>query len=239
MEGSSTPRERPREHVTSTIAKQILSGSFLPGDRLPTEAELGEHLAVSRTALRESLRTLAGKGLIATRTRAGAIVQPTALWNHLDPDILAWREELPPDFSFLRSLTEARAVVEPAAASLAAERATPQEIQRMDQAFADLERTPPDALEESVAADEAFHLAILTASDNIVFMNFGTMVGSALRQSFRLTTSAGENFERTLHMHGDVVEAIRSRRPVEAHRVMTELIDIASRDLNRAIALWK
>lgn len=239
MHDGATPRERPREHVTSTLAKRILLGDLAPGDRLPTEAELGENLGVSRTALRESMRTLAGKGLIATRTRAGSVVQAQALWNHLDPDLLAWREELPPDFAFLRSLTEARAVIEPAAAGLAADRATPADLCRIEQAFADMKAAPRYALEESVSADAEFHLAILEASDNIVFLNFSTLVGSALRQSFRLTTAADKNFEKTLHLHGDVLDAIRNGEPAWAQTVMTRLIDTASHDLRRATEIWE
>ncbi len=81
-------RSRPRNHVTSTLAKQILSGKWAPRIRLPTESELGATLGVSRTALRESIRNLAGKGLIESRTRAGTVVQPSASGTILTPTFL-------------------------------------------------------------------------------------------------------------------------------------------------------
>jgi DNA-binding FadR family transcriptional regulator len=231
-----TPRERPRDHVTSTLAKRILSGALEPGERLPTEAELTEELAVSRTALRESMRTLAGKGLISTRTRAGSVVQPAARWNNLDPELLAWREELAPDVGFLQALTEARAVIEPAAAALAAERATPRDHGRIAEAFdAMQDAARQDDLESSVAADEAFHLAIVASSGNIVFVNFGALIGSALRQSFRLTTSAAISYDQALEIHGAVLQAIRKGRPDAAQAAMTRLIAIASADMQRAL----
>ena len=104
-------RQRPRDHVVSTLAKQILSGEIRPGDKLPPEADLGNQLSVSRTALRESIRTLAGKGLIVSRTRTGTIVQPSSSWNHLDPELLAWRETMEPDIAFVNALIEARQVL--------------------------------------------------------------------------------------------------------------------------------
>lgn len=228
-------RARPRSHVTSTLAKQILSGALAPGHRLPTEEELGQTLGVSRTALRESIRILAGKGLIESRTRSGTVVRPSAQWNHLDSDLLAWREELEPDLHFIRGLTEARQVVEPAAAAFAAMRATGQDLGRIEQGYDAMCRAQLGDIEAFVVPDQAFHLAVLTASQNPVFVNFGAMVGSALRSAFRLTTSATDNYVATLNIHGKVLEAIRMRRPDEARDQMTLLLDIASRDLGRVI----
>ena len=229
-------RARPRSHVTSTLAKQILSGAWAPGNRLPTEHELGETLGVSRTALRESIRILAGKGLIESRTRSGTVVQPSAQWNHLDSDLLAWREELEPDLDFVRGLTEARQVIEPAAAAFAAMRATGQDLGRIEESYNEMCRAQVGDIEAFILPDQAFHLAVLTASQNPVFINFGAMVGSALRNAFRLTTSATDNYVATLDMHGRVLEAIRMRRPDEAGKRMADLLDLASRDLAKVIA---
>ena len=233
---NGSTRERPRVHVTSTLAKKILSGAFAPGMKLPTEIELGEQLGVSRTALREAIRMLAGKGLIESRTRSGTVVLSTAHWNHLDPELLSWREELAPDLNFVRGLTEARQVIEPAAARFAAERATGQDLGQIQQSFDAMGEADAKDIEASVRADEGFHLAVLAASHNPLFIGFGAMIGTALRSSFRLTTSASENFAATLDMHGEVLEAIRMRRPDQASTLMAQLLDIASRDLARVIA---
>ena len=233
LPGAEVGRDRPRDLVTSTLAKRILSGAFAPGERLPTEAELGESLGVSRTALRELIRTLAGKGLIESRTRAGTVVQPAAKWNHLDPALLAWREELEPDLDFVRGLIEARRVIEPAAAALAAVRASGQDLGRIQEGLDAMRRTASEDIDASVKADEAFHLGILAASHNPVFANFGALIGSALRSSFRMTTSASANYAATLNTHGEVLEAIRMRRPEDARALMTALLEIASHDLAR------
>jgi DNA-binding FadR family transcriptional regulator len=210
----------------------ILGGDLQPGDRLPSEAELGLQLSVSRTALREAIRTLAGKGLVESRTRAGTVVMPTTAWNHLDPELLAWRETLPPDYAFVRALIEAREVIEPAAAAFAAQRATARDLAAIEAAFDAMKSAAgDDVLDAGVEADTAFHRAILAASQNAVFMNFGSVIGAALRNSFRLTTSASDNYALTLAKHGEVLEAIRMRQEDRARALMTELIAIAGRDL--------
>ncbi len=228
-------RGKTRERITGTLAKRILSGEISPGERLPTEVELGQALGVSRTALREAVRTLAGKGLVEARTRSGTIVLPKANWNHLDPDLLEWREELAPDLEFIRGLTEARQVIEPGAAEFAARRATGQDLGRIAASYEAMCAADPLDIEASVQADESFHVAILQASHNPVFMNFGALIGSALRSAFRLTTAASDNYAKTLRSHGDVLEAIRLRRPEEARRQMAELLAIASHDVHRLV----
>lgn len=234
MDQLHSPKEqdnRPRTHVTSTLGKKILSGELAPGSKLPREADLRESMSVSRTALRESVRMLAGKGLVESRTRIGTVVLPQSNWNQLDPDLLAWREGLPPDLPFIRSLIEARLVIEPAAAGFAAERATGQDLGRMQAAYDAMCAAELGDIENSVAADEAFHLSILHASQNAMFANFAAVIGSTLRMSFKLTTSASDNFSNTLSKHGDLLESIRMRQGDDASKLMAELIQVASNDL--------
>ncbi|XDA98867.1 FadR/GntR family transcriptional regulator [Sulfitobacter sp. LCG007] len=228
---SISPRQR--EMVTSTLARKILSGEISPGSRLPTEIELSEEMEVSRTALRESVRMLAGKGLIESRPRIGTVVLPSEQWNHLDSDIIAWRERLPPDATFIRSLTEARQVIEPAAAEMAALRADGTDLGRIQAAYDRMCAGVRGDIEGTVEADEDFHLSILMASKNEIFANFGAVIGSALRMSFRLTTRASQNLEASLETHGAVLEAIRMRDAASAHELMTGLVALAASELNR------
>jgi len=211
---TASTRERPRDFITSTLARQILSGALLPGDRLPPESELGEQLGVSRTALRESIRTLAGKGLIESRPRSGTCVLPQSMWNHMDQELLAWRESLEPDHNFMKSLIEVRQIIEPSAAALAAERATGQDLGAIQKSYDLMCRASKDTIEQSIRADEAFHLAVLTSSHNLFLTNFGAMIGTALRTAFRLTTSFSDDYAGTLHLHGDVLEAISDGKTI-------------------------
>jgi GntR family galactonate operon transcriptional repressor len=222
-----------RGRVTSELAMRILSGRYPQGTSLPTEAELGAELGVSRTALREATRTLAAKGLIETRQRAGTRVRPSEYWNRLDTDILTWMGAIEPDLDFVKGLTEARQIIEPAAAALAAQRASARDLAAIEEAYEAMCEADLSDLDACARADVRFHVGILRASRNPVLANLGNVIGAALLNAFRLTTSASLNYRRTLAAHGEVLEAIRMRRADEARQRMQSLLDIATEDLLR------
>ena len=219
------------EHMAATLATRILAGEYLPGTLLPSEETLRKQFNASRTALRESMRVLTAKRLIEPRQRVGTLVRAEEEWNRLDPDILAWMREVEPDLAFIRGLIEARSVLEPAAAEMAAMRATGRDLSVIESAYERMRKSHPHDLEACTSADLDFHLAILTATKNPVFAQLGSVIAAALSNSFRLTTSLTQSYERTLAAHGDVLEAIRLRKPKAARAAMLGLIDVATHDL--------
>jgi DNA-binding FadR family transcriptional regulator len=116
------------DRVLDRLGLAIVGGRYAAGDRLPTEDELARRLGVSRPSLREGLKALARKGLVESRTRRGTIALARERWDQLDADVLRWSASSPPDQAFLLSLIELRSIMEPAAARLAASRATPTQI---------------------------------------------------------------------------------------------------------------
>src|SRR5262245_24324022 len=87
-------RQRLHDQITRYLALQILQGKLrdgLPG--FSSETELSDHLKVSRTALRESIKVLAAKGLLEVRPKVGIRIRPRDEWNLMDPDLLAWQGE--------------------------------------------------------------------------------------------------------------------------------------------------
>ena len=116
--------------VAALIARPIVSGEIGPGETLPREAELCQRYGVSRTTVRDALRRLHGKGLVAGAARTGTSVQPTGRWNQFDPDILAWRLEAGLDPQLLRELHEVRLSFEPEACRMASQHATPEDNAR-------------------------------------------------------------------------------------------------------------
>ena len=181
--------------------------------------------------MRDALLTLSAKGLIEARKRAGTRVRPSADWNRLDAQVLEWMGEIEPDLDFVRGLIEARLVIEPAAARLAARMASSGDLAVIESAYEAMCAAPEHDLAACLDADVRFHSGILRASRNPVFANLANMLAAALSFSFRLTTSATANYQRTLSAHGDVLEAIRLRREKDAEQQMRALIDIASLDL--------
>lgn len=225
-----------RERITATLAQRILSSVYKEGLTIPVEADLAAELGVSRTVLREAVRTLAAKGLLQTRQRAGTLVPPRTEWHLLDPDVLTWMGGIEPDRDFTFGLIEARAVIEPAAAALAAIHSTARDLAAMEAAYLAMRAAAPDDVEASIRADLDFHLAILRASRNPVFANLGDMVGAALLSVFRMTTSASENYAAALVVHERVLDAIRLRDGELARREMEGLLSVASHDLLRMLA---
>src|SRR5690606_35980696 len=138
----------------------IKEGSILPGD-----AELLARFGVSRTVLREAMKTLAAKRLVAPKAKVGTRVVDRASWNFFDADVLGWRCDAGLDFEFIEHLAEMRMALEPAAAAAAALRAGSDDIVELyaiAARFDDLSHTP-----ETIAkVDLDFHLAIARMSGN-------------------------------------------------------------------------
>ena len=224
-----------RQRVLAILGRRILSGYYAPGSTLPTEAQLCLEFAVSRTAMREALKMLSAKGLVVSRQRAGTRVQDPTSWNRLDADVLEWMNVGEPDPDFMRGLLEARQAIEPAAARLAAMRASSADLAKIEAGYEAMCRAPLSDLAACAEADLQFHLSILMASHNPVFATLGGLIGQALTNSFRLTTSVSQSYMATLSAHGDVLEAIRLRQPEIASERMRALIDIASSDFVRYV----
>ena len=229
--------------VADAIGRRIVTGEFPPGALLPTELDLCAALGVSRPALREGFRMLAAKGMILSRRKRGAMVQPRALWNMLDAAVLGWHLEAEPNEDYIDRLFEARMVVEPAAASMAARRAVAGDIETVAAAFADMRQAQrrgtgqSDGISETVRADLRFHEAILAACGNHFFASFGALIGSSLIASFRLNWRAhASEPELSLGQHEAVLAAIRDGDPARAGSCMRALLESAARDARQALA---
>lgn len=230
------PASFVRERVLGVLGRRILSGHYKQNVVLPTEAQLCEEFGVSRTAMREAIKMLAAKGMIVSRQRAGTRVQEASNWNRLDSDVLEWMNGIDFDPDFVRGLIEARQAIEPAAARLAAMRATAKDLALIEEAYEAMCAAPTTDLAACAEADVAFHASILRASHNPIFAGLVSLIGQSLANSFRLTTSVSQSYVTTLDAHGDVLEAIRLRQPEIASERMRALIEIASSDLLRHTA---
>jgi DNA-binding FadR family transcriptional regulator len=214
--------ERLSEMVAGTIGRRIVSGKYLPGDTLPTEPKIQQEFGVSRTAVREAIRLLSAKGLTAARPKIGTRVRPTVDWNMLDPDVLRWQIDQNPTEEFIHALFEMREIIEPAASSRAAERATDEEIVALGEAMDGIQNELRGSPEQ-IQADVQFHMVILSASRNPMLRSVGAMIESALSIAFKLgwrTVMA----EDAVLQHRAVYEAIRQRNGEEAFLAMRKLL---------------
>ena len=120
--------------VAHEIGTRIVRGDYPPGTILPNEMEWAESFGVSRSVVREAIKTLMAKNLLASRQKVGSWVEPKEYWNLLDRDVLAWYAAAPNSRSFLKSVQEFRRIIEPEAAALAAARRTDEEMAEIGRA---------------------------------------------------------------------------------------------------------
>jgi GntR family transcriptional regulator, galactonate operon transcriptional repressor len=212
------------------IGRQIVGGALKPGDLLP-EADLIAELGVSRTALREAIKVLGAKGLVEARPRVGTKVTARSHWRLMDPDVLAWQSEAGLDEPFLRNLAEVRYVIEPAAARLAAQRATEEEIGIIEEAYRQMEAHIINS-EAFIAADMQFHFGILTACHNEILEQMSSTIGETLEISRVVTIEVPGSSEAHLPLHKVVVEAIRKRDADAAESAMRRLLDRVQSDID-------
>lgn len=227
-------RQAKADGVLDKLGLAIVGGRYLPGARLPTEDELARKLKVSRPSLREGLKALARKGLVDSRTRRGTIALGRESWDVLDRDVLRWTAQAPPDQAFLINLIEARSIFEPAAARLAAQRATPAQIVGIEQAWHGMAEALPNDLALYNRHDLAFHEGIIAASGNVMLMRLAITIRTALLSQFHVSSRARQSAERSLQEHWAVAAAIRMREPDEAEESMRRLLHGTVRDLEPA-----
>jgi len=211
-------------HVVHALGPQIVSGSLRPGEAVPTEEMLVAEFGVGRSAVRDGVKVLSGKGLLESRTSAGTRVRSRNAWNLLDPDVLRWRYDPSPSPDDIRVLADLRVALEPGAARVAAERADAQAIRRIDEALAALYATVEDA-DRFIEADLAFHRAVFAASDNDLLLHVYEAISVALRSVRGVHTRGLEHNKETLPAHERVAVAIRRhhvRKAEEAMRVVVE-----------------
>lgn len=235
---TTSPNSRGGLHrqVVEHIALQIIGGEYPAGSFLPVEADLCDMLGVGRSSVREAMRVLTDKGMVEVRTRSGARVLGRESWRRLDPDVVGWTLSRGADRQFLSDLVEARRIFEPAAAALAAERATGADLANIESALLAMETALSrdgrrSDLEACVEADVAFHKAILAGTGNAVLGEFEAIIQAALRAAFTVSTKQARSYGPSIAAHRDVYEAIRLRDFARARVAMDDLLRVASEDL--------
>ncbi len=215
--------------IAHWLGAAILSGEYAPGTTLSGEIEFSQTLDVSRSAYREAVQVLIAKGLVESRPKTGTRVLPRERWNLLDPEVLAWAFAGEPDVDFVRSLFELRAIVEPAAAALAAHRRTSAQLRTMKDALAAMTRHTL-ATEIGRTADRDFHDAILRATHNDALIVLSSSIGAAVNWTTLFKQRGGKLPRNAIPDHRRVYDAISEGDSEAARAAMHGLIDLALED---------
>lgn len=208
-------RENLSQQTAQELYRRIVAERTLaPGEKLPNEVELSRSLGVSRTTLREAIRTLADQGVLEVRRGRGTFVSPEV--------------EKIGDFGFgaldrvkgqLRDLFELRSLMEPPMAALACRRATAEELERILERGAEVERCIRLGLDRT-EADREFHTAIVRSTHNEFMMRLLPIIAQAVETA----VSTGEHAERlaevTLRDHALLMEFFQKRDAAGAEHAM-------------------
>jgi GntR family galactonate operon transcriptional repressor len=229
------PSDRKSMHarIVQDIGLQIVSGRFKPDDKLPAEALLCEEYAVSRPVLREATRVLVAKGLVYSRPRVGTVVKARREWHLLDPDVLHWLMQSSPQNEFFALLTSVRAIIEPAAAALAAQHASMEEIAGIGEAYARMEAAPDHAA--LLQPDLDFHSRIADATHNDLLAHLCNMLSLALREALKHSNQRPNLHELAMPRHRAILTAIENRDALAARQATLVQLDDARHALSQVL----
>lgn len=221
-------------NTVDVLGLAIISGRYPVGTVIPPEPLLCEELGVSRTVIRESVKSLAAKGLISTSPKVGTKVLPSDRWNWFDPDVIIWQSRVGLTPEFLRDLQDLRRVMEPAAVRLAAERATAEDIKNIEAAYDGMRRAVVEG-GDYVSYDLRFHQGLLLACRNRMLVQMSKALSALLRTSFEVSTKMKDGPRDSLPLHRAVLDAVIAKDPARAEKAILVLIDGANRDIEEIL----
>lgn len=226
---------RLSDTVAHQLEQRILEGALKTGDRLPAERELAETLGVSRPSLREAIQKLASRGLLYSRQGGGTFVA-----DRLDQAVAnPWKEMLETHPALGDDLVDFRAVLESQSAEWAASRATPADIERLDEAL----KTAAAAvavlrLEAVVDADQMLHQALAEAAHNAFLSHMMSMVQGLLRKDILFNLGELISVPIASRMLLDqwtaLVDAVRQQNPSAARQAALTHAGFFRETLNQA-----
>ena len=192
--------------LAEKIAQRVLSGDYPEGSILPGENELGGIFGVSRTAVREAVKTLAAKGMLLPRPRIGTRVMPQSCWNFLDQDLLTWWMTRENFDQVMAHFIVLRRALEPQACALAALSASKEQKHRLSLYMNEMRQLHKSFdREQWITVDTHFHQLIYEAGKNPFLTSFSNLFSSVYQSYFRAITG---NEVIKLEQHQRLTDAI-------------------------------
>ena len=213
-------KTRIHEEVVTQIHELIRQGRFKAGDQLPSERELAETFKVSRTSVREALRTLETKGLIVSRTGMGNFIADLPIESLVAPLAKLLIEEK----AALADIFELRKLIEPHIAALAAERATNRDIERMKGILEKQSRAVSRG-ETGVSADAELHFAIGQATQNQALEKLVSGLMEILSHSREESLQPPDRRRASIESHRKILTAIEQHDKAKAEEAMFHHIE--------------
>ena len=230
-------RSRLHDEVVVAYTGRIVREELGPGEFLPSEPVMGDEFGISRAVVREALRVLAARGLVAVHHGVGTIVREPHDWNVLDPGVTDAFPESPQFAALVDEMLEARRAVEVQAAALAARHAVPEHKRRIDEALAAIPSTIGGDPTLFNQRDIELHTAILEATENRFLHRALSPLFPLLRTVIRLSTLGSESdpVAYAAEAHGEIVDAIMRGDADAAADAMSRHLLRTESDIRRAM----
>lgn len=226
-------QRRVSEAVADQLREAIYSGQLKPGDKLPPERELARQFGISRLMLREALRSLEQAGFLLVKRGYGGgafvlEIDKQAVSRSLSAMIRLGETSVD-------DLTEARLIYEPQIARLAAERATEEEVAKMERLIRE-QKTGLQSPTFGQPTNLSFHRLIAEATQNPVFMMLVDAVMGPVGESVKHLKLPHGAHQRIRSAHERLYRAIKARKPELAYRIMFQHVLDFRETLRRALA---
>lgn len=229
------PKKKAYQVIVDQIKEDFLSGDLQPGEKLPTERELASRFNVSRTSVREALRKLEIKGVLEIKQGSGSFIKVSeshTLGEDLSSTIIKTKKKL------LYEMLELRQALEVECAFLASRRATSEDLERIRQALEMMAQAKQD-VELGIQADLSFHINIVLASHNSIFLQLFQTLSKHMQDTIRATRSQRlkdpERTQETIDEHKEIYLAIAAGDADQAKQLMERHITKIRRELTESL----
>lgn len=231
MEPVLEPLKKTRlyEDIIDQLLGLIKNGSLKPGDRLPSERQLTEMLHVSRTAIREALRSMETLGYLESKVGGGTYIRSVTIDNVISPFSVMFSQ----DEKLIRELIHVRELLETEAASLAAKNITPESAQRLQETI-EKTRAAIENGQNPWEEDDEFHNLIAEISQNSALSMICELCSELLSKSRQATMNLPNQPEKTLEDHTRIANAIMEGSSVNAAKLMRQHLRKAQKNLDLA-----
>src|SRR5579864_3191873 len=231
MQTRSFRNGRLSERVLHEVQRLIADEYPMPGSRLPKEDQLAERFHVSRIVVREAMKMLEDRGFVEVRAGRGTLTVAPKTDRVKESLLRLFRGQPIPTIEETESLLELRQVLEETTASLAAVRATSEDLQEIESSLMAMKEGIALELDHTVAADLRFHRAVMRAAHN----RYLEMVLDPLMQVFLQQIKLTVSFSPAWELHHDIFTEIQSRNPVGARQAVRRLMKTTVTDCRNAL----
>jgi GntR family transcriptional regulator, transcriptional repressor for pyruvate dehydrogenase complex len=223
------------ERFADELLEDVISGRYPAGSALPPEGELAAAHGISRLSVREAVRILRAKNVLAVQRGRGTFVNVPEAWSSLDVLVRASAHGSSPG-GVAERLLEARRMVEVGAVQLAAERRTAEHLGEMRASVAEMLAASVEGdVDLFVEADMAFHDTIMRASGNVFVPFLLEPFGALLIEARRQTSAVPQIQRNAIAEHERILAAVQAGDPRQARDAMESHMAQTQADLREHV----